>query len=34
LDGRPADVSLVVAAPPALWEPLTAVLAEDPRADD
>ncbi len=33
LDGKPADVSLVVAAPPALWEPLTTVLAQDPRAD-
>jgi myo-inositol-1(or 4)-monophosphatase len=33
LDGRPADVELVVATPPALWEPLTALLVGEPRAD-
>jgi myo-inositol-1(or 4)-monophosphatase len=33
LDGRPAGVDLVVASPPPLWEPLTALLAQEPRAD-
>ena len=33
LEGKPADVNLVVATPPALWEPLTALLVEEPRAD-
>lgn len=33
LDGKPADVGLVVATPPALWDPLTALLVGDPRAD-
>jgi myo-inositol-1(or 4)-monophosphatase len=33
LDGKPADVDLVVATPPALWDPLTALLDGDPRAD-
>ncbi len=34
LDGKSADVSLVVAAPPALWGPLHDLLARQPRADD
>ena len=33
LRGRPADVDLVVATPPALWEPLTTLLDGEPRAD-
>lgn len=33
LDGKPADVDLVVATPPQLWDPLTALLVGDPRAD-
>lgn len=33
LDGREAGVDLVVATPPQLWEPLTALLIGDPRAD-
>jgi myo-inositol-1(or 4)-monophosphatase len=33
LDGRGAGVELVVATPPQLWEPLTALLAQEPRAD-
>jgi myo-inositol-1(or 4)-monophosphatase len=33
LDGRPADGELVVGAPPALWEPLHDLLAQEPRAD-
>ncbi|MEX5633764.1 inositol monophosphatase family protein [Parafrankia sp. FMc2] len=33
LEGLPASEDLVVAAPPALFGPLTALLAEHPRAD-
>ncbi len=33
LGGRPPSERLTVAAPPALFGPLTALLAEDPRAD-
>jgi myo-inositol-1(or 4)-monophosphatase len=33
LDGKEAGVDLVVATPPALWDPLTTLLAEFPRAD-
>lgn len=33
LDGAPPSERLVVAAPPALFGPLTALLAESPRAD-
>jgi myo-inositol-1(or 4)-monophosphatase len=33
LDGRPATEDLVVAAPPPLFAPLTALLAQDPPAD-
>ena len=33
LDGRPPGEDLVVVAPPALFDQLTALLAEEPRAD-
>jgi myo-inositol-1(or 4)-monophosphatase len=33
LDGAEAGYGLVVAAPPQLWDPLTALLDGDPRAD-
>ncbi len=33
LDGRPAGIDLVVAAPPALAVPLLALLSEEPRPD-
>jgi myo-inositol-1(or 4)-monophosphatase len=33
LDGAPAGVDLVVAAPRQLWEPLSALLAGEPRPD-
>ena len=33
LDGQPPGELLTIAAPPALFGPLAALLAEDPRAD-
>ena len=33
LDGAPPGEALTIAAPPALFAPLTALLAEEPRAD-
>jgi myo-inositol-1(or 4)-monophosphatase len=34
LDGKPAGAELVVATPPALWQPLTDLLVGSPRADE